>query len=118
MIPPLALLIMLDVIGLVAASALTWLAGAEAWPAFVLFGALVIASIAIVLAWRAGGSPFVTVGTLARAPFYILWKIPLYFGLARAGAPNQWLRTAREESAAHTSTAHRNDESARRKLRQ
>jgi len=33
--------------------------------------------------------------TLLRLPLYVLWKIPLYFGLARRGAPREWLRTGR-----------------------
>jgi hypothetical protein len=31
--------------------------------------------------------------TLARIPLYLIWKLPLYLGLARRGAPKEWLRT-------------------------
>jgi hypothetical protein len=28
-------------------------------------------------------------------PFYMLWKIPMYFTFARHGAPKEWERTGR-----------------------
>jgi len=34
-------------------------------------------------------------GVLVRIPLYVLWKVPLYLGLARRGAPTDWLRTGR-----------------------
>jgi cellulose synthase/poly-beta-1,6-N-acetylglucosamine synthase-like glycosyltransferase len=33
---------------------------------------------------------------LAAAPFFILWKIPLYLGMLRAKGGNQWVRTQRK----------------------
>jgi hypothetical protein len=98
MIPPLALLILLDVTFLMVAGAITWLSSASGWPVLILLGVLVIAAVAIGLAWHAGGSQFVTLGALARAPLYVLWKVPMYLRFAKAGVPQDWVRTARGES--------------------
>lgn len=95
MIPPFALLILLDLGALVVAAALTVAARSSAWPLLMLLAALLLALLALALAWRAGGSRFVTVGGLVRMPFYLLWKIPMYLGFARHGAPKEWQRTSR-----------------------
>ncbi len=95
LIPPLALLILFDVAALVAALVVLWLSGAHPWPAMLLSAALILAGAALFIAWLAGGSRFVTLGGLARIPLYLLWKLPLYLGLARRGAPKEWLRTGR-----------------------
>jgi cellulose synthase/poly-beta-1,6-N-acetylglucosamine synthase-like glycosyltransferase len=100
MIPPVALLVLLDFLGLAVAGAITWLVGASSWPVMLLAGALMIALIAIGLAWHAGGSRFVGAAELAKAPLYVLWKIPMYLGFAAAGAPEEWNRTDRGESGA------------------
>jgi hypothetical protein len=97
MIPPLALLVLLDLLAIVLAGAAAWLAGAAMWPMFTLIGALVLACMGLVLVWRAGGSQFVSLGGLARIPLYLLWKLPLYVGFARKGAPKEWVRTRRGE---------------------
>jgi cellulose synthase/poly-beta-1,6-N-acetylglucosamine synthase-like glycosyltransferase len=95
LIPPLALLILLDVAALIAALFVQWLTGAHPWPAALLSGALILSGAALFSAWLFGGSRFVTLGGLARIPLYLLWKLPLYLGLARRGAPKEWLRTGR-----------------------
>jgi hypothetical protein len=33
---------------------------------------------------------------LAAAPFFVLWKIPLYLGMARGKGGSQWVRTRRK----------------------
>ena len=93
-IPPLALLIALDGAALVLA-ALAALAGAAAWPAVILLGAGIVAAISIAMAWFVEGRKFASVSTILRLPFYVLWKLPMYVGLARRGAPKEWLRTGR-----------------------
>jgi cellulose synthase/poly-beta-1,6-N-acetylglucosamine synthase-like glycosyltransferase len=98
MIPPFALLILLDMTALGVASIAGRLSGAAAWPPVLLFGALLFAAIALILAWIVGGSRFVTLGGLARVPLYIAWKLPLYLGFARRGVPREWVRTGRENS--------------------
>jgi cellulose synthase/poly-beta-1,6-N-acetylglucosamine synthase-like glycosyltransferase len=95
MIPPFALLILLDVTALAVAAALTWLGHARYWPVLALGASIVSAITTVCLAWRAGGSRFVSLGSLWRAPFYIAWKVPIYVAFALRGAPKDWERTGR-----------------------
>jgi hypothetical protein len=97
MIPPLALLILMDVALLLLGAVLVATTGARPWPLLVLGGSLVLAGLSLTLAWASGGSRFVSLGGLARVPLYILWKLPMYFGFARGGAPKDWVRTGRDE---------------------
>jgi cellulose synthase/poly-beta-1,6-N-acetylglucosamine synthase-like glycosyltransferase len=96
LIPPFALLVLLDLAALLLAAFVTWLTGASRWPLVFLGGSLALAAIGLLLAWTAGGSRFVSLGGLARVPLYLAWKLPLYLGLARRGAPKEWLRTRGE----------------------
>jgi len=97
MIPPLALLITLDLPAL-ALGSLAWLTGyADLWPVLVLGGVLGLAGISLLLAWRAGGSRFVTAASLVKFPLYLAWKLPMYFRFAAQGAPKEWIRTARKD---------------------
>jgi cellulose synthase/poly-beta-1,6-N-acetylglucosamine synthase-like glycosyltransferase len=95
LIPPFALLLTLDIAALFLAALATWLTNAAPWLLLTLLGAVVLAGIGLVLAWINGGSRFVSLGGLARAPLYLLWKLPLYLGFARRGAPKEWVRTGR-----------------------
>lgn len=92
-IPPLALLVAIDLGGLILGSAAAFLTSADAWPVFALAGSLFAATIGLTLAWALGGRRFVTLGGLARVPFYLLWKLPMYAGFVRKGAPTDWIRT-------------------------
>jgi hypothetical protein len=96
MIPPFALLILVDLAVLAGGVAVTWLARASYWPVSLLGGAVSLSAVALALAWAAGGSRFVSVASLLRAPFYLAWKLPMYLNLARRGAPKEWQRTRRE----------------------
>ena len=93
-IPPLALLFVLNAIAFLLALAGT-LAGAAAWPLLVQVGVGIIAAIALLLAWAREGRAFAPAAALLRVPIYVLWKLPMYLGLARRGAPKEWLRTGR-----------------------
>ena len=93
MVPPLALLLLLDLGGLLVGVAVTRLTPTDATPILILAGMLVLAGGALAAAWLAGGSRFVSLGGLIRIPLYLAWKLPLYLGLARRGAPRDWLRT-------------------------
>jgi hypothetical protein len=53
------------------------------------------AGAAVLIAWAREGRRFVSLPVLARVPLYVLWKVPLYLGLARRGTPKEWLRTGR-----------------------
>ncbi len=93
-VPPLTLLFMLNAlaftVALVAAAA-----GAAAWPLFAQIVVGAIAAAALAITWAREGRRFVSGRTLLRLPIYVLWKLPLYLGLARRGAPDEWLRTGR-----------------------
>jgi hypothetical protein len=96
LIPPIALLVLLDLGALIAAVLGLCLSGASAWPLLLLAGALLFATIALATAWASGGSRFVPLSSIARIPGYLIWKLPLYLGFARHGVPKEWLRTPRE----------------------
>lgn len=95
MIPPFALLILLDLAALSVAAVLTVVAKSSALPLLILCAPLVVTPFALMLAWRAGGSRFVSLSGLARMPFYLMWKLPMYLAFARHGAPKEWQRTSR-----------------------
>jgi cellulose synthase/poly-beta-1,6-N-acetylglucosamine synthase-like glycosyltransferase len=95
LVPPLALLAMLDILAL-AGAALLAAAGAISWlPALALGGIGLLAAIALLLAWWREGRAFLSPAALFRLPLYPLWKLPMYLKLARSGAPKQWQRTER-----------------------
>lgn len=93
-VPPLALLATLNLLALTLGLFLV-LAGAVAWPVLAAMTVGLFASGAVVLAWLKEGRRFASAGTLARVPLYVLWKLPMYVGLVRRGAPKDWLRTGR-----------------------
>lgn len=95
LVPPLALFALLNVGVLFLATLLTVVSGAGAWPVVVQSSLLIMAGVAVLLAWIREGREFMSLGALVRIPLYVLWKIPLYLGLARRGAPDEWLRTGR-----------------------
>ena len=95
MVPPLALFAVLNVLALITAGVLTVALGAAWWPVVVQFGLLLFALFAVFAAWMREGRQFISLGVLARLPLYVLWKLPMYVGLARGGAPKEWLRTGR-----------------------
>lgn len=95
MVPPLALFAALNVAALAGVAVLTLAFHADWWPVVVQTGLLALAGLVVFAAWLREGRRFVSLGALARVPLYVLWKIPLYLGLARRGAPAEWLRTGR-----------------------
>lgn len=95
MVPPAALLMVLDVAALLLALIILGIAHAPLWPAIVLLAALLGAAISLILCWAAGGSRFLSLRGLVAIPIYVAWKIPMYMGFARRGAPKEWVRTHR-----------------------
>jgi cellulose synthase/poly-beta-1,6-N-acetylglucosamine synthase-like glycosyltransferase len=87
-IPPLALLVLLDVVALVCAS-LLWLFGASVWPVVILTFTLLIACAGLTLAWFNGGYRFISARSFASIPRYVFCKIPMYLGFVRSGTPPQ-----------------------------
>lgn len=95
MIPPLALFAILNAAVLILGAALTAVFEAAWWPVVTQFMLLTIALLALLAAWLREGRKFISLGALARLPLYVVWKLPMYLGLARGGAPKEWLRTGR-----------------------
>ena len=93
-VPPLTLLVLIDAAVLMIAVALTLIASAPWWPVVLHVGVSLAALAVILLAWLREGRAFIGAGALLKTPLYILWKIPLYLGVARRG-PGEWLRTGR-----------------------
>ena len=95
MVPPLALFAILNAVALLAAALLTFVLSASWWPVAAQLFLLAFAWFAVFAAWMREGRDFISLGVLARLPLYILWKLPMYLGFARRGAPKEWLRTGR-----------------------
>ena len=95
LIPPLALFVLLNLVVLLLAAALTAVFHACWWPVVLQAALLSLAGLAVFAAWQREGRKFVSLRVLVRVPLYVLWKVPLYLGLARRGAPGEWLRTGR-----------------------
>lgn len=94
-IPPLALLVLVNLFALVV-TCLIALLGGPIWPLLVQLASGSLAGVALLLAWEREGRRFVSAGTLLRLPLYLLWKLPMYLGLFRRGAPKEWLRSGRQ----------------------
>jgi len=93
LVPPLALLFLVATAALLPALFLA-IARGDAVPAALLGAALALAVAATGLAWYREGRATLSLLTLARAPLYVLWKIPLYFGFF-ASRQTEWNRTRR-----------------------
>jgi len=98
LVPPLALLLMVAGAALVVLAGLGW-AGGGAAPFAVLGASFAAALIAVILGWFNGGRHYLTASALARAPLYVLWKIPLYLGFFKA-RETRWTRTPRDGDSA------------------
>jgi glycosyl transferase family 2 len=94
LIPPLALLALLNAAVLIAGGLLILL-GARWWPVAAQIAILAAAALLVFIAWLREGREFISLAALARLPLYVAWKLPLYLGLGRKGAPRDWLRTGR-----------------------
>lgn len=91
-VPPLALLVLLN-LALLAIALLARAFGGALWPAFVQLLADTLAFVALSLAWFREGRQFASGATLLRMPLYVLWKLPMYLRFARHGVPKEWVRT-------------------------
>ncbi|WP_308515799.1 glycosyltransferase family 2 protein [Sphingomonas flavescens] len=96
MVPPVALLMLLDIVVLATVALLLGLVAGSYWTLLILAGPLFAACVGLWLVWRSGGSQFVSASAILRAPLYILWKLPMYLGFVRRGAPREWVRTSRD----------------------
>lgn len=95
-IVPLSLWVLLWLIGTGISLVADWL-GASSIP-LCLFGLSGMAfAIAIISAWIKFGRDTISAKTLLSIPFYIIWKIPLYFAFL-INRQSRWVRTERDIS--------------------
>ncbi len=92
-VPPLALLLAIDGAALAALAVLWWL-GASAVPTVLGLALVGAVGVGVVAAWARHGRAQVSARDLARAPLYLLWKLPIYLRLVR-GLETRWVRTER-----------------------
>lgn len=95
-VPPLALLVMLEVAWL----GVTALAGAVKLTSFVpsllAASSLAAAGLAVAAAWIGFGRRTLPLRRVLFVPAYLLWKIPVYLALAFRRGQKTWERTARK----------------------
>ena len=95
MVPPLALLVQLQ-LGLALVAALAWWLGAGALPLFISVGALALLVLSIVAAWRLAGRDIIALSELLlTAPAYSLRKLPMYAAFLWK-RQSSWVRAKRE----------------------
>ncbi|MEW6499788.1 MAG: glycosyl transferase, partial [Cyanobacteriota bacterium] len=98
-VPPLSLLVMLWAAATVA-TLLTGTLGFSSWiPAILLASQGLLIFISIFGAWAKFGRADLPIQTLLAVPFYILWKIPLYFAFL-IRPQTKWVRTERDSADA------------------
>lgn len=94
LVPPLALLLTVAVLVAVALGGLAAL-GASAMPLLAMLALLGVVLALVGGAWLVAGRPFLSGGALLRAPFYVLWKLPIYAGFLKK-PQSSWTRTPRQ----------------------
>jgi Glycosyltransferases, probably involved in cell wall biogenesis len=93
-VPPLSLLVMIWAVVMVGAL-LAGSLGASWTMAIVVAIEGILIFISIVGAWAKFGRADLPVGSLLAVPFYLLWKIPLYFSFL-VKPQTKWIRTERD----------------------
>ena len=78
-------------------SLIGWQLGAGLTPVYLLISAGLCFAIAVISAWAKFGREEIPAKTLLAVPFYVLWKIPLYFAFL-VNRQSQWVRTERDAS--------------------
>lgn len=94
LVPPLALLLALATVAVAVLLGLTAIGGSP-MPAIALVALLLIVLVLVGIGWVVGGRPFLSGGALLRAPFYVLWKLPIYAGFLKKPQAS-WTRTPRQ----------------------
>ncbi len=99
LVPPLALLFALAIAILIVLFAGAYLSGSTV--AFIALSlSTAIAGSSVLLAWVVGGHRWLSLRALLRVPVYVIWKIPIFLGLARKAAP-EWNRTERGDEGSN-----------------
>jgi len=94
LIPPLALLTLLQVVALAVQAGLTLFAG-ESAPLLAQTGIMAVFAAAVALAWHFAGRAILLPGTLLQIPSYVVWKLPIYWRLL-VDRERNWIRTRRD----------------------
>ena len=99
MVPPLSLLAaaLLGIFGLATAAALL---GASPVPMLLAAASVACLGAGTLSAWFAYGRALIRARDLLAVPFYVLWKLPLYFKFFTRGKQRGWQRTERSGEAA------------------
>lgn len=95
LVPPLALLFATGGAVTVLLCILTAL-GASPVPALILIAMMAFSLLLLSIAWWREGRELLSASAIARIPFYVLWKIPVYLKLVN-GAETEWVRTNRQD---------------------
>ncbi len=96
LVPPLALLVLLLVVGLAVAS-IGYAMGGSYDAGVIFFGQILLLFTAMVGAWLGYGRGRFPFRLFAAAPAYLLWKIPIYFRLLSDRQTVWGGRTRRDE---------------------
>jgi cellulose synthase/poly-beta-1,6-N-acetylglucosamine synthase-like glycosyltransferase len=94
-VPPLALLFVVAITMLFLLALCYFLTGSTGALAGLTL-TILMAGGAVILAWATGGRKWLGFAALLRVPLYMVWKIPLFLGLAKKAAP-EWKRTERSD---------------------
>ncbi len=100
-VPPLALLCLIWAALAAGAAALALADGGRWVPAAVLGSEGFLIGVAVLAAWARHARGKVPLHALLLAPFYVLWKVPLYVAFLFR-KQSEWVRTPREEERAST----------------
>jgi cellulose synthase/poly-beta-1,6-N-acetylglucosamine synthase-like glycosyltransferase len=99
MVPPLALLVTLLTAAFAVSAAAHAIGLASLAPAALSGAALLAVAVAVAVAWVGFGRRTLPLRYALFVPAYLLWKIPLYVGLAIRGKQKKWERTERAPKA-------------------
>ncbi len=94
MTPPLAMLVLFNIVAMGILLALGAAAGHLAIAAVLGVTQAFLVSV-MLAAWFRGGREFISASGLLQIPRYLLWKVPLYARLLH-GSRNEWVRTKRD----------------------
>jgi cellulose synthase/poly-beta-1,6-N-acetylglucosamine synthase-like glycosyltransferase len=95
MVPPMSMLLLLSGTALAALLLVAGWQGEHGLPVAILGASIALALAVTFIAWLSIGRETLSGRGMLIAPFYVLWKIPIYIGLLTA-APLEWRRTRRQ----------------------
>jgi cellulose synthase/poly-beta-1,6-N-acetylglucosamine synthase-like glycosyltransferase len=93
-VPPLALLVV-TLVGCAVVSGLFFVVSGALVPVSLATASLSLVGLAVVLSWARHARDVISARTLLSIPFYVLWKIPLYFSFLKGEKQKSWVRTER-----------------------